>query len=441
MTRALAEPANFSEGGFVYRIRGSSSQPSSASASCTQTPQEASHEAVDPNHRDSRPLSPLATTALPPLLVVSPPVSPRTAPLSPSLRDDVDVALASLMRQDGVHHSTCMQMMDSDVIGFESAPDDEQGSHAAIVLDTEEKGSFPPNCLFRLREVVPAGQWEAPGGTWPMQRLLVVSATYHPHQMGAPAADPSSVAGGSKMCGRATTLSYGSRQSFVAGLDACIDKPVLTMEAECTRVTQWTDHKGVAYTLCAEWAYVNGRARRTEGMTAGVRDDGWNAGKSVDDFLHRVNEFIRGRRVAGHGQRLPDAHAMLTRDEVLAVRLFSGPAFALINAFLRQLAALDGDFRMQVARHPRLTFAATVGHLCHAIRKLAAVATPDEATETLYRGVRGELPLGFWNADEQGMVVAVDMGFMSTSRQLETPLSYLAGGPGAHAHTHTHTWT
>ena len=66
-----------------------------------------------------------------------------------------------------------------------------------------------------------------------------------------------------------------------------------------------------------------------------------------------------------------------------------------------------------------------MGHICRAIRKLAAVATPEEATRPLWRGVRGELARGFWMPDEQGMVCAVDMAFMSTSRNRQTPVEYM----------------
>ena len=44
----------------------------------------------------------------------------------------------------------------------------------------------------------------------------------------------------------------------------------------------------------------------------------------------------------------------------------------------------------------------------------------------LYRGVRGELPHGFWMPDTAGMVCGVEMGFMSTSRQKHTPMNYMA---------------
>ena len=108
------------------------------------------------------------------------------------------------------------------------------------------------------------------------------------------------------------------------------------------------------------------------------------------------------------------------------------------------------------------------------MRKLSAVATDVEATAPLWRGVRGELPhgtraaarthasrhtarqlelarrvcgtrhgtqlvggqlvgssgawAGFWVPDEQGIVCAVDMAFMSTSRQRKTPVEYMGSG-------------
>lgn len=82
---------------------------------------------------------------------------------------------------------------------------------------------------------------------------------------------------------------------------------------------------------------------------------------------------------------------------------------------------------MHVATHVGLTFTATVGHLCTAIRKLAAVTSPQEVETPLFRAVRGELPRSFWIEDKQGMVCAVDAGFMSTSRNRETPVYYMAG--------------
>ena len=124
---------------------------------------------------------------------------------------------------------------------------------------------------------------------------------------------------------------------------------------------------------------------------------------------------------------LPEEQAYLSLDEVLAVRLYSGPAFQPINEFLRQLGRLTSDFRLELARHPRLTFATTVGLICSAIRKLSAVATADEAARPLFRGVRGELPRSFWHEDKQGLISAVDTAFMSTSKNEQTPVDYMSG--------------
>lgn len=64
--------------------------------------------------------------------------------------------------------------------------------------------------------------------------------------------------------------------------------------------------------------------------------------------------------------------------------------------------------------------------MCSAIRKLAAVATPAEASQRLYRGVRGELPRAFWQ-EKHGMITAVDTAFTSTSRTRATPIDYMSG--------------
>ena len=51
----------------------------------------------------------------------------------------------------------------------------------------------------------------------------------------------------------------------------------------------------------------------------------------------------------------------------------------VLNGFLRALAGVQGDAKTALLRHPQLTFAATIGHVPSAIRKLAAVATGSAA--------------------------------------------------------------
>lgn len=311
--------------------------------------------------------------------------------------------------------------VDSAVVRFDSTPADANGYHAAVML-TPTRGTFPPNALFRLKQTIDAGYWEAPGGVYPNQRLLVVTATYRPPRKGLQMANE----GGGKICGAAVTLRYGSRDEYIKGLTDIISLPVLTMEQEFERDMSWTDWQGATFTLRDEWAYVNGPAQSLT-STPGERDAN-NAGKLPADFLAQVNADIRTRRSkaaqAGMAQ-LPEEHAYLTLDEVLAVRLYSGPCYQPINAFLRAVGQLSGHFRRHTARDPAVTFTATVAHMCRAIRKLASVTTPAEASKPLYRGVRGELPRAFWVPDSQGMVAAVDVAFMSTSRNRQTPIQYM----------------
>ena len=76
-------------------------------------------------------------------------------------------------------------------------------------------------------------------------------------------------------------------------------------------------------------------------------------------------------------------------------------------------------------QHPELTYSATVGHIARAIRKLSVIATDAEMASGTYRGVRGQLPASFWQPDEKGLICATDTAFMSTSRQVETPIDYM----------------
>lgn len=53
-------------------------------------------------------------------------------------------------------------LMDSDVVCIEARRPDSTASHAPVMI-REEAGALPPNTLFRLKRVVPAGQWSVRG--------------------------------------------------------------------------------------------------------------------------------------------------------------------------------------------------------------------------------------------------------------------------------------
>ena len=320
-----------------------------------------------------------------------------------------------IQRRRGKDGEYVYETQDSDVVCIETAVDDEFGCHSPV-MTSATSGVFPPNCLFRLKEVLQPGAWDCPvAGLRPMQRLLVFAATYRP-----PVAISEGAEGvGAKLCGTSVSLSYADRKAFVGGLDDILARPVLTMELEFDREMSWTDWHDVRYCARAEYAYVCGPAVEKAECTPGTRDAN-NSGKTREDFLEEVNAFIKGRREGGHGLFLAEQYAFLTLNEVTALRLYSGPAYQPINAFLRNVTKVTGAYREQLSRHASLTFAATCRHIIDGIRKLSAVATSEETSSHLWRGVRGELPRAFWVPDEIGTVVATETAFMSTSASRET---------------------
>ena len=122
----------------------------------------------------------------------------------------------------------------------------------------------------------------------------------------------------------------------------------------------------------------------------------------------------------------------LVLNEVLAIRLYTGPGYTPINTFLREVAKLGPDWRKRIAHMHQLSYSATVAHLTAGLRKLvkvygnegvagavgaagsvaveaveaAAAAATGGATasdfHTVFRGVRGELPEAFWLKDDFG---------------------------------------
>ena len=318
--------------------------------------------------------------------------------------------------QGFIAQGSIYQAQDSPVVCFESTQSQEgdDAMHTAVMLD-KDMGVFPPNTLFRCVKVEP-GPFEAPNGVMVHQRLITVRATFRSTRT------ETSGERLSKLC--SSTLSYADRNSFVKGMEDVIARPPLSMEMEWSRDITWVDWTGVEYSVRREWQYVKGCARRTPGCTPGVRDDN-NDEKSPEDFLRLANERVRSCRQessCGGGSQMMD----LSLEEVLALRLYSGPGFQPINEFLRQLAALKGTYREEVSRSPVSSFGATVRNICTGIRKLANISSPDEARCVLYRGVRGELPKGVWIPDESGLVCVVDTAFMSTSRNRDTPIRYMA---------------
>ena len=332
-------------------------------------------------------------------------------------------------------HRLLYKLMDSDIIGFESGPDDEQGAHSVIITTSPKNGCFPPNTQFRYKEEFAPGTWEAPGGVYPMQRLIVVTATYHPPTVDAAGKVSQLVAEGlPRFCTSVVSLTFGKPEAFFLGLDNLTHKPILSMSDEFARDYEWGAWDGSSFSLRAEWAYVTGEATPSTLGCWGERDP-LSAGKLPEDFQSDINTFIFERRRSGLGSMSGD-RAPLTRDEVLALRLFTGPAYIPINAFLRRISKLVGEYRDVLAQHPQYTFAATVGHICRAIRKLVDVASPEESKQSLWATMRGKVPSSLWDPDESVFPgvsragIIVDTGFFCASQSKDEVIKSMQHGDG-----------
>lgn len=171
----------------------------------------------------------------------------------------------------------------------------------------------------------------------------------------------------------------------------------------------------------AEWQYVNGVA-----VPRYSRDRG-HEGMTPEDFQREINAWITERRKAMNDLEGSESKRhLLSLEEVLAIRLISGPVHKPVNDFLRQLATMSGEQQLIYQKYgllpTALNFAITVETATCALNKIAAVT---EQTSELLRGVPGILPERFWAQD---LLVATEPAFLSTSGRYATAMRYLADG-------------
>jgi hypothetical protein len=248
------------------------------------------------------------------------------------------------------------------------------------------------------------------------QKLITVRPTYLlPANKQADA-----TTGASKFAGDRAFLSYGDTRDAVRGLEDITSSPPLTMEQEFARNDKWKDWQGQEFSAWQEWEYVINPVVQTSGGSGhGTRDAG-RPGWTIEQFVERANEYIRKQ-----AQTLClDEHEIpvLTLPEVIAIRLYTGPAYQPLNSFLREVAKVGPAWRKKLAHMHQLTYSSTVLHLANGLRKLVRVNTK---FVNVYRGIRGELPEAFWLKDDFGDVTATDFAFMSTSLDQQVCKHYM----------------
>jgi hypothetical protein len=265
---------------------------------------------------------------------------------------------------------------------------------------------LPPLTLLEVVSVHGPGEWEYLPGKRINQKLITVRPTYL-----LPAKKQTADDIASKFAGDRTFLAYGSTQDAVRGTEDVTANPVLTMEQEWARNDEWKDWRGREYSGWREWKYVInavGADKKQQQEGIGGRDEGHDS-FTLQTFVDVINTHVQEKAKKLKLENVPQ----LTRSEVIAIRLYTGPGYIPLNTFLREVAKVGVAWRKKLSRMHSLTFSSTVAHLTNGLRKLVRVN--DEATASLYRGIRGELPEAFWLKDAFGMVTATDFAFMSTS--------------------------
>jgi len=106
--------------------------------------------------------------------------------------------------------------------------------------------------------------------------------------------------------------------------------------------------------------------------------------------------------------------AQLVEEEVIGLRLYTGPSFTFINGSLRNVEANSGHCNV-------------IHAICSGLTKLSTVAGIPVG-RIVYRGLGGmRLPHAFWRADANGAKGGCERAFLSTTTDLGVALMYLAG--------------
>lgn len=213
---------------------------------------------------------------------------------------------------------------------------------------------------------------------------------------------------------------YANEEDFYGGLEAFIGSPspdiFIGMEREHRSDDKFDSVHVMQTTPRLEWQYVvesevgeeaNNTLRQAGAESKFNRDSTGGEG-SVNFGEHdgwQLLHFTLDKKALTAG---------LIREEVIALRLYTGPMYVHYNGVLRK----------QSERKPR--FVTTIHAANSAINKLSQ----QTKACTVYRGmVGGKLPDDFHPKDDEAVRGAVERAFMSTSKTREVALSFAREDP------------
>ncbi len=205
-------------------------------------------------------------------------------------------------------------------------------------------------------------------------------------------------------------MSYGVIEDFYAGFSDRVGMPNLDFFCEmrrehCERAgcnTQFTtDNYEITTTPRQEWLYV-------------VGDE--NGLQIPCPALHHCRRIVPLEQLL---QRPLARQANLSREEIIALVLYTGPMSQVYNIILRRFP--DEKYK----QYNRNLFTTTIFVLASAVTKLARY-TRLSSRFSLYLGLDGltDLPDHFFKADSNGASGFLNWGFMSTTLDRDVALGY-----------------
>ncbi|KAK3273740.1 hypothetical protein CYMTET_18034 [Cymbomonas tetramitiformis] len=212
------------------------------------------------------------------------------------------------------------------------------------------------------------------------------------------------------------TYSYSDLATFFGGLVKVLGTPsvVPSLEENMRRehvacadsVTEFTTgNYGITTTPKLEWEFVVTPQPAWQYPCETVHARHPRQMAPLDSFL-KVMETINTQLEAA-------GHATLLREEVIALRLYTGPMFAKYNPLLRQV--LSG------AEYTGNRYVNTIIAINSGILKLSKI----QKAVKVFRGLSGGLlPDEFWHPNAHGVKGGVEMAFMSTTTSEEVALQY-----------------
>jgi hypothetical protein len=317
-------------------------------------------------------------------------------------------------------------VMDSPIVCFSSTSRSSSGvlqTAVKVMQKSAEEDYYmlPPLTLLTVIDVT-AGPFEYLPGKFINQKLITVRPCFMKARVKSNAQEDEA----RKLATNQSFLHYGTLHDGVRGLEDIADDCVMSMEEEFMRDDKWYSWKGKTHSAQEEWRYVQGLAGQgLEDVDVQLGRDKGRLGWSLKRFKEQLEDYILTKiglrehssaavavdsdQTRRHKEELSES-LMLSMDEVIAIRLYTGPAFQPINNFLREISKVGVEWRRRLAKYEALTYAATVQNLANGLRKLVRVKEISKDAARLRKLVR------IWRTESGDHDLSVEVSMYRTSR-------------------------